>query len=203
MSRPDVREFPALAAQREALAASPSELVGLIEALLLAEGAPLSRARLQHMLGEAIPASALEQALAALVQRYADHPYIDCLPRMMAGEETWSLVANAAVAPYLARAQAPRTARYSRAVLETLALIAWRQPITRGEIEAVRGVAVNPQIIRQLMDRGWIRSVGVRETPGRPELLATTDEFLRDFNLPDLSALPTLDAFGTQGELVV
>ncbi len=180
-----------------------ADLPGLIEALLLAEGVPLSRARLLQMLGHTVDAARLDAAWAALDRRYNQHLYIDCVVREEDGVPVWGLIANAAVAPFLARAQPPRSGRYSRAVLETLALIAWRQPITRGEIEAVRGVAVNPQVIRQLQDRGWIHSVGVRDTPGRPELLATTAQFLRDFDLPDLSALPALAAFGTQGNLVV
>jgi segregation and condensation protein B len=85
-----------------------------------------------------------------------------------------------------------RPAKYSRALLETLALIAYRQPITRGEIEDIRGVAVNPNIIRTLQERGWIRTVGYREVPGRPELLGTTREFLDYFGLKSLDNLPTL-----------
>jgi len=85
-----------------------------------------------------------------------------------------------------------RPARYSRALLETLALIAYRQPITRAEIEDVRGVAVNPNIIRTLSERGWIRVVGHREVPGRPELLGTTRDFLDYFGLKSLDQLPTL-----------
>lgn len=182
----------------DALAATTLPL--LIEALLLAEAEPLSRSRLQQMLGATVDTAALDLALQELTARYAMHPFIDCQRRGVAGEDAWALVANASVAPYMARAQAPRSSRYSRATMETLALIAWRQPITRGEIEAVRGVATNPQTIRQLQERGWIKTVGVRETPGRPELLATTEQFLRDFDLPDLSALPALEAFGTQGQ---
>jgi segregation and condensation protein B len=100
-----------------------------------------------------------------------------------------------------------RPARYSRALLETLALIAYRQPITRAEIEDVRGVAVNPNIIRTLSERGWIRVVGHREVPGRPELLGTTREFLDYFGLASLDQLPTLaelkdmDNIGVQLEL--
>ena len=85
-----------------------------------------------------------------------------------------------------------RPTRYSRALLETLALIAYRQPITRGEIEDVRGVAVNPNIVKTLSERGWVRVVGTREVPGRPELLGTTREFLDYFGLKSLDALPTL-----------
>jgi segregation and condensation protein B len=87
-----------------------------------------------------------------------------------------------------------RPTRYSRALLETLALIAYRQPITRGEIENVRGVTVNPNIIRTLTERGWIRVVGHREVPGHPELLGTTREFLDYFSLRSLDELPPLAA---------
>ena len=85
-----------------------------------------------------------------------------------------------------------RPAKYSRALLETLALVAYRQPITRGEIEQIRGVAVNPNIIKTLLERGWIRVVGHRDVPGKPELLGTTREFLDYFSLKKLDDLPTL-----------
>src|SRR5438128_1971550 len=85
-----------------------------------------------------------------------------------------------------------RPARYSRALLETLALIAYRQPITRAEIEAVRGVAVNPNIVKTVIERNWVRVVGHRDVPGRPELLGTTREFLDYFGLRSLDELPPL-----------
>src|SRR4029077_6902006 len=93
-----------------------------------------------------------------------------------------------------------RPARYSRALLETLALIAYRQPITRGEIEAVRGVAVNPNIIKTILERNWIRVVGHRDVPGRPELLGTTREFLDYFGLKDLEDLPPLSELKALGD---
>lgn len=95
----------------------------------------------------------------------------------------------------LARLWPERSARYSRAVLETLALIAYKQPITRGEIEEVRGVAVGSQIIRTLLDRGWVKVVGHKEVPGRPGLYATTALFLDYFGLKSLSDLPPLPEF--------
>jgi len=85
-----------------------------------------------------------------------------------------------------------RPPRFSRALLETLALVCYRQPITRGEIEEIRGVSLSPSIIKTLMDRGWIREVGVKEVPGRPALLGTTPQFLDDFNLKSLDELPSL-----------
>jgi segregation and condensation protein B len=96
------------------------------------------------------------------------------------------------VAQPVSRLWQERPAKYSRALLETLALVAYRQPITRGEIEQIRGVAVNPNIIKTLLERSWIRVVGHRDVPGRPELLGTTREFLDYFSLKKLDDLPTL-----------
>ncbi|MBD3816210.1 MAG: SMC-Scp complex subunit ScpB [Halothiobacillus sp.] len=184
-------------------AGKQAALAALIEALLLASDAPLSLADLQRMIGSETPVAALSEALARLQARYDAHPFIDLERREAAGVSSWRLLANDQIAPYLARSEAPRTSRYSRAVLETLALIAWRQPITRGEIEAVRGVSVNPQIIRTLVERGWIRSVGHKDTPGKPELLGTTTQFLQDFGLDSLQSLPTFDDFVHQGTMDV
>ena len=100
--------------------------------------------------------------------------------------------AGRAVAQPVSRLWQERPAKYSRALLETLALVAYRQPITRGEIEQIRGVAVNPNIIKTLLERGWIRVVGHRDVPGKPELLGTTREFLDYFSLKKLDDLPTL-----------
>ena len=93
---------------------------------------------------------------------------------------------------WLACIEEERPARYSRAAMETLAIIAYRQPVTRGDIEEIRGVAVNPAILRQFEDRGWIETVGWRETPGRPALLGTTKHFLNDLGLKSLTELPSL-----------
>ena len=99
---------------------------------------------------------------------------------------------RAAVAQPVSRLWQERPAKYSRALLETLALVAYRQPITRGEIEQIRGVAVNPNIIKTLLERSWIRVVGHRDVPGKPELLGTTRDFLDYFSLKKLDDLPTL-----------
>jgi len=99
---------------------------------------------------------------------------------------------KAAVAEPVSRLWQERPTKYSRALLETLALVAYRQPITRGEIEQIRGVAVNPNIIKTLLERSWIRVVGHRDVPGKPELLGTTREFLDYFSLKKLDDLPTL-----------
>jgi segregation and condensation protein B len=102
------------------------------------------------------------------------------------------------MAHYLARLDPERPPRYSRAVLETLAIIAYRQPVTRGDIEDIRGVAVATSVVKQLEDRGWIEAIGYREAPGRPALFATTRQFLDDLGLATLEELPALQ--GADGE---
>ena len=110
----------------------------------------------------------------------------------------WRYQSRAELAPYLARLDPERPPKYSRAVLETLAIIAYRQPVTRGDIEDIRGVAVASSVVKQLEDRGWIEAIGYREAPGRPALLATTRQFLDDLGLATLEQLPTLE--GADGE---
>lgn len=182
---------------------APEELVALIEALFLAIDEPLSMAALAELVGGETPLPLLEDAVEQFRQRLARQPFMTLRPSIAEGERRWQLTGTAELAPYLARRQTPRTGRYSRAVMETLALIVWRQPITRGEIEAVRGVSVNPQILRTLTERGWIRAVGHKQTPGRPELLGTTPRFLADFGLTSLDQLPDFDQFVSQGEIDV
>lgn len=164
-------------------------LKNVIEAALLAAGRPVSASELRDLFDEfARPElAAVEAALAALGA--------DCEGRGVALAEVasgWRIQVRADVAQHVSRLFQERPARYSRALLETLALIAYRQPITRGEIEDIRGVAVNPNIIRTVLERGWVRVIGHRDVPGRPELLATTREFLDYFGLKTLDDLPTL-----------
>jgi len=109
----------------------------------------------------------------------------------------WRFQSRAEMQPFLDRLYPEKPQKYSRAVLETLAIIAYRQPVTRGDIEEIRGVVVNTQIIRQLEDRGWVEVIGHREAPGRPALLATTQQFLDDLGLKALDMLPPL---GERGE---
>jgi segregation and condensation protein B len=161
----------------------------IIEAALLAAGRPLSLAELGALFNEAERPSAeeLRAALAELAE--------DCRERAVELKQVASgyrLQVREAFSPWVGRLFEERPGRYSRALLETLAIIAYRQPATRGEIEEIRGVAVNPAIIRTLMERGWVHSVGHKEVPGRPALLATTKLFLDYFGLASLSDLPPL-----------
>ena len=164
-------------------------LKNVIEAALLAAGRPVSAAELRDLFDEfARPEpGAVAAALAALDADYAGRGI--ALAEVASG---WRIQVRAALAQPVSRLFQERPARYSRALLETLALIAYRQPITRGEIEDIRGVAVNPNIIRTVLERGWVRVIGHRDVPGRPELLATTREFLDYFGLKTLDDLPTL-----------
>ncbi|WP_312154269.1 SMC-Scp complex subunit ScpB [Pseudomonas sp.] len=167
----------------------PRDLASLIEAFLLASGKPQSLERLYELLEEAErPAPAVfKKALEVLAK--------SCNGRAFELKEVASgyrLQIRENFAPWVGRLWEERPQRYSRALLETMALIAYRQPITRGEIEDVRGVAVNTNIIKTLMEREWIRIVGYREVPGRPAMFATTKAFLDHFNLHSLDQLPAL-----------
>ena len=169
--------------------ADPHQLAPVLEALLLAAGRPLASERLLELFEEEERPTPrqLRDALAVLADL--------CRGRAMELVEVasgWRLQVRSDYARWVGRLREERPQRYSRALLETLALIAWRQPITRGEIEEVRGVAVNSNIIRTLQERDWIRVVGHREVPGRPALLATTRAFLDHFNLSSLEQLPAL-----------
>ncbi len=113
----------------------------------------------------------------------------------------WRFQSRPEMREYLDRLHPEKPPKYSRAVLETLAIIAYRQPVTRGDVEDIRGVAVNSQIIKQLEDRNWIEVIGHREAPGRPALLATTKTFLNDLGLNSLTQLPALESPGTLGPL--
>ena len=159
-------------------------LPALLEALLLAAGEPVSRARLAEILGDEVSRPMLDEALVTLKASYTERGI-----ELVEVASGLRLQASERFAPWLVKLHPQRPPRYSRAVLETLALIAWKQPITRAEIEAIRGVSVNPMILKTLTERGWVHSVGKRETPGRPELLATTKRFLDDFNLQSLDEL--------------
>lgn len=165
------------------------EIKYFIEAALLAAGRPLSVDQLQKLFdGRMAPEKQeIRQAIAALVEEYE--------PRGITISEVASgfrVQVKAAMADQLQKLWEERPPRYSRALFETLALIAYRQPITRGEIEEVRGVSVSSNIVRTLVERDWVRVVGHRDVPGRPEMFGTTKLFLDYFGLKKLDDLPPL-----------
>jgi segregation and condensation protein B len=161
----------------------------VIEAALLAAGRPLPADELVGLFDERDGSNASEVAAAIELLR-ADYEGRGLeLVEVASG---FRIQIRAAVAQPVSRLWQERPAKYSRALLETLALVAYRQPITRGEIEEIRGVAVNPNIIKTLLERTWIKVVGHRDVPGKPELLGTTKDFLDYFGLTKLEDLPTL-----------
>ena len=169
----------------------PRELASLLEAFMLASGKPQSLERFYELFEEA------ERPEPAVFKKALTFLGKSCEGRAFELQEVASgyrLQVRERYAPWVGRLWEERPQRYSRAMLETLALIAYRQPITRGEIEDIRGVAVNSQIIKTLQEREWIRVVGHRDVPGRPAMLATTKAFLDHFNLKGLDDLPTLAA---------
>jgi segregation and condensation protein B len=175
-----------------------SHVKNVVEAALLAAGQPLPVAELARLFEEVNRPSTLElqAALEALAAEYQGRGIE--LKHTAGG---FSIQVRRELAAEISRLWPERTVRYSRALLETLALIAYRQPITRAEIEAVRGVAVNPNIVRTMIERNWVRVVGHRDVPGHPELLATTREFLDYFGLRSLDELPPLAELKAVGDL--
>jgi len=169
--------------------AALTRLEHILEALLLASDSPMSLDQLSRLLGPELGATKkdLRAALDQLGERVA-HGATE-LREVGSG---FRLQVKADYAEWVGRLWQEKPPKYSRALLETLALICYRQPITRGEIEDVRGVAVSTNILRTLLERGWIRELGVREVPGRPALFGTTHQFLDDFNLRSLDQLPSL-----------
>ena len=169
----------------------PRELASLLEAFMLASGKPQSLERFYELFEEAErPEPAVFKKALTLLGKSCEGRAFE-LREVASG---YRLQVRERYAPWVGRLWEERPQRYSRAMLETLALIAYRQPITRGEIEDIRGVAVNSQIIKTLQEREWIRVVGHRDVPGRPAMLATTKAFLDHFNLKGLDDLPTLAA---------
>ena len=164
-------------------------LVQIIEGALLAAGKPLSLNQLAELFEEheRPDNAALKEALEQVAARCEDRGYE--LKEVASG---FRFQVRQNLSPWVARLWQERPQKYSRALLETLALIAYRQPITRGEIEEIRGVAVSSNIIKTLHEREWIRVVGHRDVPGRPAMYATTRQFLDYFNLKNLDQLPAL-----------
>jgi len=168
---------------------SQHPLTQAVEAVLLAAGRPVTVEQIRELFEETQrpPDEDVRAALADLERSYEGHGVE--LREVASG---WRVQVRPQYADTVSRLWQERPSRYSRALLETLSLIAYRQPITRGEIENIRGVTVSSTIMRTLHERSWIRVVGHREVPGRPELLGTTREFLDYFGLKSLDDLPTL-----------
>ncbi|HEX8010824.1 MAG TPA: SMC-Scp complex subunit ScpB [Casimicrobiaceae bacterium] len=164
----------------------------ILEAALLVAGEPLAAGELAKLfdppLEQDLVRTLLDEIRAAWAERSVE------LTQVASG---WRFRAKPELQPYLDRLTPERPPRYSRATMETLAIIAYQQPVTRGDIESIRGVAVSTHIIKTLEDRQWIEVVGHRETPGRPALYATTKQFLDDLNLRSLSELPPLAELDT------
>lgn len=177
------------APRQHALSLLVPELEQVIEGALLAAGEPLSVERIQGLYDDRERPSRDEVFAALEAVRQAFEGRGVELVEVAGG---WRAQVRASVAPWVARLWQEKPSRYSRALLETLALIAYRQPITRGEIEQIRGVAVSTPIIKTLTERDWVRVVGHREVPGRPALYATTRRFLDYFGLRSLNELPPL-----------
>lgn len=167
----------------------PRDLAPLLEAFLLASGKPQSMERLFELFeeGERPEPPVFKKALAILAKSCDGRAFE--LKEVASG---YRLQIREKFSPWVGRLWEERPQRYSRAMLETMALIAYRQPITRGEIEDVRGVAVNSNIVKTLLEREWIRVVGYRDVPGKPAMFATTKAFLDHFNLKNLDDLPPL-----------
>jgi segregation and condensation protein B len=167
---------------------NPIEARRLIEAALLASPEPLSLADLRRLFDEQVGADTLRRLLGELRDEWNGRAVE--LVNLASG---WRFQTRPEFQPFAARLNPERAPRYSRAVMETLAIIAYRQPVTRGDIEDIRGVTVSAQILQTLENRGWIDTVGHRDTPGRPALYATTMAFLDDLGLRSLEELPALE----------
>ena len=167
------------------------DLRTVLESALLAAHEPLSLNELKRMFEQELSADMLRRALEELRQQWQGRGV-----ELVQVADGWRFQTRPEMQPWLSRLKNEKPPRYSRAVLETLAIIAYRQPVTRGDIEDIRGVSVNPHIIKTLEERGWIEAIGHRDVPGRPALFGTTTHFLSDLGLRTLSELPPLEELG-------
>ena len=174
----------------------PTTVKRVLEAALLAAREPMTPADLRKMFEDEFSNETLRKLLDELREEWQERAVE--LVQLASG---WRFRTRAEYLPFLDRLNPEKPPKYSRAVLETLAIIAYRQPVTRGNIEDIRGVAVNANVIKTLEERGWIDVVGHRDTPGRPALFATTKQFLDDLGLRSLSELPPLEEISQTLEL--
>jgi len=167
-----------------------TELIPILEAALLCADAPLPLQTLEKLfVAEDVSKADLQHMLETLQQQWEGRGL-----ELVALASGWRFQSRPQIQRYLLRLNPEKPPRYSRAVLETLAIIAWHQPVTRGDIEDIRGVTVSSQIIRTLEDRGWIEVLGHRDAPGRPAMLGTTRQFLDDMGIRTLQDLPPLQS---------
>jgi segregation and condensation protein B len=171
---------------------SPEEVKQILETALLTSQEPLSLSELRKLFEDELGSGVLGRLLEEMRKDWEGKGVE--LVNIAGG---WRFQARPRMQKFLDRLNPQKPPRYSRAVLETLAIISYRQPVTRGDIEEIRGVAVSSSIIRTLESRGWISTVGHREVPGRPALYGTTREFLNDLNLRCLEELPPLEDLGS------
>jgi len=167
---------------------SPSEIKVVLETALLSAQEPLPVSELRKMFDEEIDADLLRRLLEELREDWKERGV-----ELVVTASGWRFQTRPTFQKYLERIHPERPPRYSRAVLETLAIIAYRQPVTRGDIEDIRGVTVSSEVIKRLEERGWIDAIGHKEVPGRPALFATTKTFLDDLGLRSLQELPPLE----------
>ena len=175
----------------------PLQMKAIVEAVLLVSQEPLPLSELKKLFDEEPSSDTLRRVLEDLRRDWQGRGVE--LTQVASG---WRFRARPEIQKFIERLNPQKPPRYSRAVLETLAIIAYRQPCTRGDIEEIRGVVVSPNIIKALEARGWIDIVGHKEVPGRPELFATTRTFLDDLNLSSLEELPPLEDLGSLVETV-
>jgi segregation and condensation protein B len=161
----------------------------VLETALLTAQQPLPLSELRRLFADELNADTLRALLDELRRDWSGRGI-----ELVALASGWRFQSAASMRPYLDRLNPEKPPKYSRAVMETLAIIAYRQPVTRGDIEEVRGVTVSSQVIKALEDRGWVETIGHREAPGRPALFATTRQFLDDLGLRSLEELPALDS---------
>ena len=163
----------------------------VLETALICAQQPLPLAALRALFDDQVGNDTLKSLLDELVRDWEGRGV-----ELVALASGWRFQSRREMRPYLDRLNPEKPPKYSRAVLETLAIVAYRQPVTRGDIEDIRGVVVGSAIVKQLEDRGWIEAIGHREAPGRPALYATTRRFLDDLGLSSLDQLPALDGDG-------
>jgi segregation and condensation protein B len=160
----------------------------VLETALICAQQPMPLAEMRALFADELGPDTLRDLLDALVQDWAGRGV-----ELVALASGWRFQSRPEMREYLDRLNPEKPPRYSRAVMETLAIIAYRQPVTRGDIEDIRGVGVGTPVVKQLEDRGWIEAIGYRETPGRPALYATTKQFLDDLGLESLQQLPIVE----------